>query len=89
MTALVLTCIGVYGVLVYAVATRRHESGVRRALGAGTPQVLREVFREGLGFTLIGCRIVLVAVAWPVSSWRINSTAFTRATRSPTAPRSR
>ena len=63
MTALVLTCIGVYGVLAYAVATRRHEFGVRRALGAGTPQVLREVFREGLGFTLIGCAIGLVAAA--------------------------
>ena len=63
MTALLLTCIGVYGVLAYAVATRRHEFGVRRALGAGTPQVLREVFREGLGFTLIGCAIGLVAAA--------------------------
>jgi putative ABC transport system permease protein len=60
-TALVLTCIGVYGVLAYAVATRRHEFGVRRALGAGTPQVLREVFREGLGFTLIGAAIGLAA----------------------------
>jgi predicted permease len=62
-TALVLTCIGVYGVLAYAVATRRHEFGVRRALGAGTPQVLREVFREGLGFTMIGCAIGLGAAA--------------------------
>jgi putative ABC transport system permease protein len=56
-TALVLTCIGVYGVLAYAVATRRHEFGVRRALGAGAPQLLREVFREGLGFALVGSAI--------------------------------
>jgi putative ABC transport system permease protein len=63
LTALVLTCIGVYGVIAYAVATRRHEFGVRRALGAGTAQVLREVFREGLGCTLIGAAIGVVAAA--------------------------
>jgi putative ABC transport system permease protein len=63
VTALLLTCIGVYGVLAYAVATRRHEFGVRRALGADTAQVLREVFREGLGFTLIGCALGLGAAA--------------------------
>jgi putative ABC transport system permease protein len=49
--------------MAYAVANRRHELGVRRALGAGTLQVLREVFREGLGFTLIGCAIGLPAAA--------------------------
>ena len=59
IAALALTCVGVYGVLAYAVATRRHEFGVRRALGAGTPQVLREVFREGLVFTLIGSAVGL------------------------------
>jgi predicted permease len=62
-TALVLTCVGVYGVIAYAVATRRHEFGVRRALGAGTPQVLREVFREGLVFTLMGSAAGLAGAA--------------------------
>ena len=78
IAALVLTCVGVYGVLAYAVATRRHEFGVRRALGAGTPQVLREVFREGLVFTLIGSRSAWPVRRWPVSSCRISSTASTR-----------
>ena len=52
--ALLLTCIGVYGVLAYAVAVRRQEFGVRRALGADTARVIREVFREGLIFAAIG-----------------------------------
>jgi putative ABC transport system permease protein len=54
-TALVLTCIGVYGVLAYAVTTRRHEFGVRRALGADARQVIRDVLGEGVRFAVVGC----------------------------------
>src|SRR5207244_1794282 len=53
--ALLLTSIGVYGVLSYAVTSRRREFGVRRALGASTLHVMREVAGEGLRLTLIGC----------------------------------
>jgi predicted permease len=63
LTALLLTSVGVYGVLAYAVAARHHELGVRRALGAGAPQVLGEVFREGLGFALAGSVLGLVGAA--------------------------
>jgi len=63
ISALVLTCIGIYGVIAYSVATRRHEFGVRRALGAGTLQVLREVLREGFSFTAIGCVIGVAGAA--------------------------
>jgi putative ABC transport system permease protein len=55
LSALLLTCVGVYGVLAFAVANRRHEFGVRRALGADARQVMREVLREGLGFAVAGC----------------------------------
>lgn len=55
MTALVLTCIGIYGVLAYAVTTRRREFGIRRALGADSPRVVRDVLGEGVRFTCAGC----------------------------------
>jgi predicted permease len=61
--ALALTCIGVYGVLAYAVAVRRHEFGVRRALGADTVQVMREVMREGMTFAGAGSAAGLVGAA--------------------------
>jgi putative ABC transport system permease protein len=52
--ALLLTCVGVYAVLAYAVAGRRHELGIRRALGASHARVVRAVLGEGLGFALAG-----------------------------------
>ena len=52
--ALLLACVGVYGVLAYSVARRRHEFGVRLALGAGSGQVVREVMREGMALALAG-----------------------------------
>src|SRR6185436_3523202 len=61
-SALVLTCIGLYGVLAYAVAHRRHEFGVRSALGALPRQLLWQVLRESLGFAVAGCGVGLALV---------------------------
>jgi predicted lysophospholipase L1 biosynthesis ABC-type transport system permease subunit len=58
--AVVLALAGVYGVLAYSVARRTSEIGVRLALGAAHPQVLRLVLAQGLRPVAIGLAIGIV-----------------------------
>jgi hypothetical protein len=52
--ALLLTLIGLFGLLSYQVASRTREIGVRMALGAQRSEILNLVLRNGLTVTLIG-----------------------------------
>jgi putative ABC transport system permease protein len=58
---LMLAAVGIYGVVSSSVARRTHEIGIRIALGAGQPAVLKLVVRQGLGLALIGIVIGLAA----------------------------
>jgi len=52
--ALVMACIGIYGVIAYAVVRRTHEIGIRLAMGAHGQDVLRLVLRQGLSLAALG-----------------------------------
>ncbi|MGD2123695.1 MAG: ADOP family duplicated permease, partial [Gemmatimonadota bacterium] len=66
--ALLLAILGIYGVLSYLVSQRKHEIGVRIALGAGSGTVRRMVLKQGLVLSGIGVTLGL-GVALYLSRW--------------------
>jgi predicted permease len=54
LLALVLACVGLYGLLSYEVSRRTREIGIRMALGAQAKEVLRSVVRQGLALAVMG-----------------------------------
>jgi len=66
--ALFLASVGLYSVVSYGVAQRRHELGVRVALGAQVRDIVGMVVREGVRVTVIAVTLGLAA-AWLAGQW--------------------
>ncbi len=62
--ALLLSAVGIYGVVSYAVTQRTHEIGVRVALGASPGEALWLVMRSGLRFAVLGVAVGAGAAHW-------------------------
>jgi predicted permease len=59
LTALLLTGLGIYGVISYIVSERTHEIGIRLALGAAKRNILQMVLHQGLGLAVAGAAVGL------------------------------
>ena len=66
--AAVLSAVGIYGVISYAVRQRTHELGIRMALGAQVGDVLKMIITQGLKLAAIGVALGLGA-AWAMTRW--------------------
>jgi len=68
--ALILACIGLYGLLSYEVARRTRELGIRMALGAQRRELMRLVVRRGLVLALAG---VVIGIGTAIAVTRLMS----------------
>jgi predicted permease len=66
--ALFISCIGLYGLMSYVLARRTREFGLRKALGADTPGILRLALGQGLTLVAIG---VLIGLAGAYAASRL------------------
>jgi putative ABC transport system permease protein len=60
IVAMILTTVGVYGVMNYSVAQRTQEIGIRMALGAQPGEVRALILKQGLTLSLVGLGVGLI-----------------------------
>jgi putative ABC transport system permease protein len=73
-TALLLTAIGIYGVMAYSVSQRTNEIGIRIALGAGKNSIFRLIV--GQAMTLVGISLVIGLAGAFAATRLLNSLLF-------------
>jgi predicted permease len=71
LLALVLACVGLYGLLSYEVSRRTREIGIRMALGAHQGNVMKLVLRQGIVLAIVGAAVG-IGVALGVTRYLAN-----------------
>jgi hypothetical protein len=73
LMGLTLSIVGLYGLVAYSAARRTREIGIRMAIGATAPTVLRMVLRQGLALALTG---LIVGLAASIGAGALLAAAF-------------
>jgi putative ABC transport system permease protein len=68
--ALILSAVGIYGVLSYLVSRRAREIGIRVAIGASRAEIVRLVLRNGVSLALAGVAVGVAGAAWAAELMR-------------------
>ena len=67
--AILISCLGLFGLTAHAAAQRTKEIGVRRVLGASVAQVVALLSRDVVGLVGVGVLLAVPAVWWGMSRW--------------------
>ena len=86
VAGMALAAMGTYGLVSYTVKQSTHEIGIRMALGASGPSIVRRFLGRGLRLGAIGAAVGIVAA---LGATRLAERARSSASRRPTASRSR
>ena len=67
--AVVIACLGLFGLATYSVQRRRKEIGIRKALGATAPQIVGLLSKQFLALVGVGTLIALPVAYWAMEQW--------------------
>ena len=73
--AIIISCLGLFGLAAYTAERRTKEIGIRKVLGASVGTILRLLYRE-FAFLLVIAFLIATPIAWLTSSSWLQSYAF-------------
>lgn len=74
--AIVVSCLGLFGLAAYTAERRTKEIGIRKVLGASTLQITSMLSREFLILVMIACMIAFPVSYWMMDSWLSNYSMY-------------
>lgn len=70
--AIFIACLGLFGLSSFTIVQRTKEIGVRKVLGASTPQIVKLLARDFLKLIMIASVLALPVGAWAIQTWLSN-----------------